>query len=111
MLKLWPGVLTAAVCLIAWGYGQWRRARGSPVKPRETVWVMLVIFAVSFPALTLPMTLATGGMTPRDRIETVVAAIVVGALPLAAGLCFWGALKLVRLYIVNARNSSRNDSR
>jgi hypothetical protein len=110
MLKLWPGILVFLVCGLACGYGQWRRVHGSPVKARETVWIVLVIFAVSFPALTLPMVLSASAMTLRDQIETVIAALVIGTLPLAVGLCLWRSLKIVRLYVAYARSASRRDS-
>ena len=52
-MKLLPGLYAFLVCLLCFVYGKWRRDRGVPVKAREMIWIMLVIFAFSFPVLAL----------------------------------------------------------
>ncbi len=111
MIRLLPGVYALLVCLFSFAYGKWRRGRGSLVKAREMVRVMLVVFALGFPALALYSIMITTGMTWSDRVAAFLASLLIGGLPLAVGLCFWGALRPVRLSINNARSSDRNGPR
>jgi RsiW-degrading membrane proteinase PrsW (M82 family) len=111
MLKLLPGVFVLVVCILSSLYGKWRRDRGSPVNAWEMVWMLLLVIAISFPAMALPSILGSEAMTPRDRIEAFLASAALGVLPLAVGLCLWGALKLVRVYIDRARSAPENVSR
>ena len=111
MLKLWPGIFALLFCLLCFLYGKWRRERGSPVKAREAVWIMLLVAPISFAALALPSILGSSAMTPSDRLEALAVTLAIEALPLGVGLCFWGALRLVRLYIDHARSAARDDTR
>src|SRR5689334_16022942 len=106
MLKAWPAVLAVLVCALSYGYGKWRRGRGSPVQVRHQIWLALLLPVICLPALALPSILVSSAMTPSDRATAVLASIAIGAVPLAVGLCFAGALRLVRLYIARARSTA-----
>jgi hypothetical protein len=111
VLRRWPAVLVFLVVFLCYPYGKWRRDRGAPVKARQAVWTMVLVMAIMFPALVLPATLVSTAMTPSERLEFVLASVAIGSLPLAVGLCFAGALELVRLYIVHARSTIQGEPR
>ena len=75
------------------------------------IWIMLVIFAFSFPVLALHSIMIFERLTPSDRVEAFLVSLVIGGLPLVIGLCFWGGLRLVRVYIDRARATGRDGSR
>lgn len=70
---------------------------------RETIWVGLVVYSVCFLGLGLYWSMISSGMTLRDRLEMFLTSLLLGILPLAIGLCCWGALRLTRAYIDHAR--------
>jgi hypothetical protein len=106
MLRFWPAVLAILVCILSCAYGWWRRRRGSPVKARERIWFALLVPVICVPALFLPWVFASPAMTASDRVVAALAIFAVGAAPLGVGLCFAGAMRLVRLYIAGARSAA-----
>src|SRR5689334_2672261 len=106
MLKAWPAVRALLVCALSCGYGKWRRGRGSPAQIRQLIWLVLLLPVICLPALALPSVLVSSALTPSDRATAVHASIAIGAVPLAVGLCFAGAMRLVRLYIARARSTA-----
>lgn len=106
MLNAWPVIFCLLVSLLSYRYGKWRRDRGSPVRAGEAVWIALITFAIGLPGLILPYVFASTPMTPSDRVTGILLFVAIGAVPLLAGICIAGALRLVRVYIAHARSTA-----
>jgi hypothetical protein len=102
MLIAWPAIIVMVIAALSFGYGRWRRGRGSPVKARERIWFAMALSVICLPALVWPSILASSAMRSSDRVAAALATVAIGAVPLVVGLFFAGALRLVRLYIARA---------
>ena len=113
MFHIWPGFLAIVVCTLSFAYAKRRRDLGCPVTAGERLWLVLLIPAVCFPALTLPSIDSPVSMETMSTSERITAALVViglGFMPLAIGLCFSTALRSARRYVALTRAEAEADT-
>lgn len=91
-------VMAILVPIVAYRWGESRRASGHPITLRDRWFAAMCAWAVMWPVTALPPAYRSPVMTVHDKLIVTAVSLGIAVAPLAVDALIRGALRVVRLW-------------